>query len=926
MLELIIIWGKFVLASALLMAFYGLVLRHKASYRMNRTYLVLVPLFSVMMCGMTFNLPVNLPVLIEGSTLTYGDWTPEAEVPVDIVADLEQSPVDESVVVHESTSVALPHAHQSSLLSTLDYVTLVQWLLLAVSLILLLIGLWYVCRLLRIKSRMVNEKTEEGYNLIRSESVPTPFSFGKTIFLPLSMDHNSEEMILRHEKAHIAHGHYLEVWFVELVVRVFWFNPILWMSRAELRNVHEFEADHDVIDRGVDIHTYQSTLLEMVLNESCPVVNGFNHSFIRQRFIEMKSSAAGTLGRVGKVGMVAWVVVLFCSFTMRANGAKNGSWFIPEYKEAKMFTVQGVVSVRDSAVLNNQLIQVYLGDEYFHIEEREPVATVPIEDNKFHFTVPLTKTTAGRLRVVRKDGKPLDRQYDIFFVPGVTIPVEIGNAYLTNRFASNDQNKHHYYSQIYRTIEHARHLYEWTSPHMSAPKGKVWDQIAYDNESGLLKVRDVCFCPDSTLLRIYPTSEYVLSGKDAFNCLQDESGDLYMVFERANQSFAWTPEEIIFGYQMAFPPLPKGTTRFSLGRMQSGDFNSIYHNIRAKSAKKQKDNFRINITVSPGIDDCAYLINLYEGDDWGYNRVVLAEVPVDEHRQCSFSCHLDSICFGSLQAIFPDGSVCTHVVNFIFVPGETADARVMYGKFQLSGSGFYKEWENALDNFENATQFQSYQESNSKIYGYLKEHKSELGCRWVYLLKGKLNSDKMNDMQAIDELCDQNLAIASTNQYSKAVETKPRELGPMPSNQNDTIPGTVYTKQEYEKLVAQGKPSYSRPSLITLMQTFKALPDVLYQDLSGQVEHFEQLKDVRPHWTDKEVQLLRVERLDVTNQKVIKKIYETFLAEDAIVHYGREYDVYSFSYYDDRSQSGTMCCFVMKDLHFSFYYIEALVR
>lgn len=61
----------------------------------------------------------------------------------------------------------------------------------------------------------------------------------------------------------------------------------------------------------------------MVMNETTPVVSGFNHSFIRHRFIEMKKSTAGTLGRIGKALSATAIAALFCTFTFTSCKANS---------------------------------------------------------------------------------------------------------------------------------------------------------------------------------------------------------------------------------------------------------------------------------------------------------------------------------------------------------------------------------------------------------------------------------------------------------------------------------------------------------------------------------------------------------------------------------------------------------------------------
>lgn len=323
---MLLIFLKFIASTALLFAFYRIVLRGKASYAVSRAYLLALPIVSLIISVLTFEVyPTGTEFAIE--QIDFGHYTaPTAPVETDYVPDIApaQAATTEPAAVPAALPATAPAAAPVQVKQpiVIDWMAMLKWTVPAISLLLLLLAAYHIGKVLVIKSKMDVENTAEGYSLISSPSVNTPFSFAKTIFLPASLHEPGKSMIIRHEKAHIRHRHYADVWFMELITRLFWFNPFVWLCRNELRNVHEFQADHDVIESNVNINAYQTTLLEMVMNVSSPVVNGFNHSFIRQRFIEMKKSAVGTLGRVAKIGTLAWIGVMFCAFTFTEKRAE----------------------------------------------------------------------------------------------------------------------------------------------------------------------------------------------------------------------------------------------------------------------------------------------------------------------------------------------------------------------------------------------------------------------------------------------------------------------------------------------------------------------------------------------------------------------------------------------------------------------------
>ena len=129
-----------------------------------------------------------------------------------------------------------------------------------------------------------------GFDIYQSEKVRSGFSFYKFIFLSNSLSDGKYAIILQHEKWHIRHRHYIDMILIELLCRLFWFNPLAWWVRKELRSVGEFQVDKSVLSEGQDIYTYQTMILEDVISMNPYLAHGFNQSFTKKRFIKMKKS------------------------------------------------------------------------------------------------------------------------------------------------------------------------------------------------------------------------------------------------------------------------------------------------------------------------------------------------------------------------------------------------------------------------------------------------------------------------------------------------------------------------------------------------------------------------------------------------------------------------------------------------------------
>lgn len=316
--------GKYILAAALMVAFYWFLFREKATFNNCRLYLLSIALVAILISQ--FSIVVYTPpaeiVEIEAvqtmpiiSNNHYSNnQSATSQVPV-----LAANPKSAEKVAEPNKYLALLTVKKVAL-AVYSSVTSILF-------ILLLIQLFSILALKRRGKLTVKDEFE----IVESAEIPTPFSFYKTIFLSPNLTGFKLEMILKHEQWHIKHRHYLDVFIIEILVRLFWFNPVLWWVRRELRNVSEFHADRSVLDEGQDLYKYQTVILEEVMENNPYLANGFNNSFTKKRFIMMKNKCHirfATLRRALILPFFIGVFSLLCFTTGQSQvkyKAKNTS-------------------------------------------------------------------------------------------------------------------------------------------------------------------------------------------------------------------------------------------------------------------------------------------------------------------------------------------------------------------------------------------------------------------------------------------------------------------------------------------------------------------------------------------------------------------------------------------------------------------------
>ena len=181
--------------------------------------------------------------------------------------------------------------------------------------------------------------------IIRAAENISSFSFFGTIYVGRdSTDHDVESIII-HECSHIRHNHSAERVAMELLCSLMWWNPFSWIARRHLMEVHEYEADADVLKSGYDVSIYIQTILKSLLGYSPDIANGLRDSLTQKRFKMMTRKTSSRYALLRTLAIVPMLAGLLCafSFTAKATQYIDLSNATPDRKllEVKVTDTQG---------------------------------------------------------------------------------------------------------------------------------------------------------------------------------------------------------------------------------------------------------------------------------------------------------------------------------------------------------------------------------------------------------------------------------------------------------------------------------------------------------------------------------------------------------------------------------------------------------
>lgn len=298
--------------SGCIMAFYlmyRLFFRKLTFFGLNRMYLLLSILFSLI-----------IPILVIPPT----DYFPAVDRVLDKVLT--------KGIAHPDHFI--PSTPVNNYINWIQALSYFYWLITAI----LLLKTIFAFVSILYQARKKGKKTG-GYYYIY-DSADHNSSFFNILFLKSSLP--DAEQIIAHEQMHCRLLHSADHLFTEITSSFLWFNPFIYFLKKELYQVHEFQADHFLI-QTYPPQGYAELLLKLAGSSKTRLTNAFSTLPLKQR-IQMlftphsrKSSRLLYLGVIPVLAMMLYLQAPASSYA--GNGFKAPTDFKANGGFKKEFTL-----------------------------------------------------------------------------------------------------------------------------------------------------------------------------------------------------------------------------------------------------------------------------------------------------------------------------------------------------------------------------------------------------------------------------------------------------------------------------------------------------------------------------------------------------------------------------------------------------------
>ncbi len=102
--------------------------------------------------------------------------------------------------------------------------------------------------------------------------------------------HDLLETVIHHERQHVRHRHSFDLILSELLCCFYWYNPIFWILKREIKLNHEYEVDLN-LSQSISVQHYAKTLLAITTSKHTSpmaMMNNFSFHSTKKRILNLK--------------------------------------------------------------------------------------------------------------------------------------------------------------------------------------------------------------------------------------------------------------------------------------------------------------------------------------------------------------------------------------------------------------------------------------------------------------------------------------------------------------------------------------------------------------------------------------------------------------------------------------------------------------
>ena len=157
---------------------------------------------------------------------------------------------------------------------------------------------------------------ENGFRLVIMNDDYPPFSFLNSVFVGKA-DYQKANFnsILAHERVHVDQLHTFDLLMIEILTVIFWLNPVVWFYKSSIQEVHEYLADDKVVNGAVNANEYKMHIVNQFAGgDLFRLASNFGQSTLKKRISMLGRIKTPRIALVKLLLIIPIFIVLLSAF------------------------------------------------------------------------------------------------------------------------------------------------------------------------------------------------------------------------------------------------------------------------------------------------------------------------------------------------------------------------------------------------------------------------------------------------------------------------------------------------------------------------------------------------------------------------------------------------------------------------------------
>ena len=213
-------------------------------------------------------------------------------------------------------------------------------------------------------------------HVLVNEDAKIPFSWFRWIVLSNADLEKDSPSILTHELTHVRKGHSMDMLLADFTVNMLWWLPVSWMLRSDLRNVHEYQADGEVVKAGNDRDAYQQLIIDKATGaQLMSVANSFNQSSVKKRLAMMFRTKSGSFAWIKLLYLLPVIIIAVLLFAKHKTADKQNDETLEQLQGVWMYVTNHPDTYSpDSDWVDVASHYIFSGDTLIYPSRCDPVS------------------------------------------------------------------------------------------------------------------------------------------------------------------------------------------------------------------------------------------------------------------------------------------------------------------------------------------------------------------------------------------------------------------------------------------------------------------------------------------------------------------------------------------------------------------------